>query len=234
METNPGPTRKAKYPCTVCNRAVTRSDRGILCDKCSLWTHADCCQVNPEQYEQLAALGDTDTWLCPACCFSALPYTDCSHLSSTNISGVNPVNTSIFLLETSDSAYRSPSARGLSCTLLNARSIVNKTLDLHALLTNDHLDLVAVTETFLSDDVNNSELVDCSKHRVFRRDRDRHGRGVMVIVNSNLPAVRREDFETECEIIWIELMRRKMPILFGVFYRPPNTAANLSQLRCSL
>ena len=99
---------------------------------------------------------------------------------------------------------------------------------------NDQLDILAITETFLSDDVNDSELADCSKYRVFRRDRNRHGGGVMVIVRGNLPAVRRKDLETECEVIWIELIRRNKPILFGVYYRPPNTAANLSQLRCSL
>jgi hypothetical protein len=39
----------------------------------------------------------------------------------------------------------------------------------------------------------------------------------MVIVGNNLPAVRRK---AECEIIWIELVRRIRPVLFGVYYRP--------------
>lgn len=81
-------------------------------------------------------------------------------------------------------------------------------LDLHTLLESDQLDILAVTETFLSDNVIDSKLVDCSKYRVFRSDRDQHGGRVMVIVHSNLPAVRRKDLETECEIIWIELSRK--------------------------
>ena len=100
-----------------------------------------------------------------------------------------------------------------------------KILDLHTLVAKDQPDILAVTETFLSNNVNDSELVDCSKYRVFRKDRDRRGGGVMVMVRSNLmnlPAARRKDLETDCEIIWIELLRRNKPVLFGVYSRPPN------------
>lgn len=61
----------------------------------------------------------------------------------------------------------------------------------------------------------------------------------MVMVCSNLPACMQRggsnyDLETEYEIIWIELMRRNKPILFGVYYRPLNPSADLSQLCRSL
>ena len=49
--------------------------------------------------------------------------------------------------------------------MLEAESI--KLLDLHTLIANDQLDIQAVTETFLSNDVNDSVLNDCSKYGSF-------------------------------------------------------------------
>ena len=56
---------------------------------------------------------------------------------------------------------------------------MNKKLDLDALLATENLDILAVTETFLGEDINNSEFSE--GYSVFRRDRDRrsdaHGQG---------------------------------------------------------
>ena len=68
----------------------------------------------------------------------------------------------------------------LNC--MNACSIVNKRWDLQALLTSEKVDVVAITETFLSEDILNSELVDETSFTVFRRDRNRHGGGVMLVL----------------------------------------------------
>lgn len=74
--------------------------------------------------------------------------------------------------------------------------------------------------------VNLFQLLQCIKYNV------ESSGGVVVIMHSNPTSVRR--LETDCEIIWIELKWRNKHILFGVYYCPPNTAANLSQLCCSL
>ena len=133
IELNPGPT----CPCTKCDKAVRARDRGIQCDKCDEWTHAKCCHVNHKQYRRMSSLGESEEWLCPSCCLSTLPFADCSQLSS-NISGDTTFNTS------SASEITTPprtTTHGLACTVLNARSIVNKRHDLHALLTSEHLDI---------------------------------------------------------------------------------------------
>ena len=64
--------------------------------------------------------------------------------------------------------------RTLKCCLLNARSVVNKSLNVQAYLHSESLDVLAVTETFLSDAISDGELVG-SGYSVYRRDRDRHG-----------------------------------------------------------
>ena len=80
---------------------------------------------------------------------------------------------------------------------------MNKKLDLDALLATENLDILAITETFLGEDINNSEFSE--GYSVFRRDRDRHGGGVMLMVREDIPAIRRQDLETNCEVLWVEL-----------------------------
>ena len=57
----------------------------------------------------------------------------------------------------------------------------------------------------------------------------------MVFVRDSLSAVRRQDLETECELLWIKLSSNISKILFGVFYRPPSSTSDyLSHLEISL
>ena len=97
-----------------------------------------------------------------------------------------------------------------------------------------NVDIVAVTETFLDDTILSSQF--CPKHYIcFRKDRDRHGGGVLILIKSSIPAVRRSEFESHCEIIWIQLSTSDGPLLFGVFYRPPNSGISaLSELNTAI
>ena len=115
-----------------------------------------------------------------------------------------------------------PPFPGLSCMCLNARSIVNKNLDLLVMLDANRMHILAVSETFLDDNILNSEL-GCSSYTIFRSDRDRQGGGVMLLVHNIIPATRRFDLEPDCEILWPELHMQSTSILFGVYYRPPRT-----------
>ena len=122
----------------------------------------------------------------------------------------------------------------LQCMMLNARSIVSKRLDLFAILEAEQPDVLAVTETFLSAEILDSEITS-GDYNIFRVDRNRRGGGVMVYVKSVIPAVRRHDLETACELLWVELSSVTSKVLLGVFYRPPDSPADyLSQLEISL
>lgn len=92
----------------------------------------------------------------------------------------------------------------LQCCSLNARSVMNKKLDIQALLVEERLDVLAVTETFLGDEILDSELLG-GDYTIFRRDRNRHGGGVMLYVKNSISAIRRRDLETNCEVLWVEL-----------------------------
>ena len=124
----------------------------------------------------------------------------------------------------------------LSCVSFNSRSIVNKRLELSSLLALKSYELVAITETFLDSTINNSEIFS-DTFNVQSRDRSRHGGGVLLAVHQGLCCIRRTDFETDCEILWCELIATKpfSRVLVGVFYRPPSSDIDyLKELERSL
>ena len=81
---------------------------------------------------------------------------------------------------------------------------------------------IAITETFLGPDIPSSEIFPPEYH-VFRKDRSRHGGGVLLAVRSFIPTVHKTDFESNClpELLWAELSLPSGKLLVGVYYRPP-------------
>ena len=88
-------------------------------------------------------------------------------------------------------------------------------------------DILAFTETWLNPSVPTNDLTIDSYRIPERKDRqgDSHG-GVILYVKNNIHYTRRQDLELRgVESIWIELTLKHKHILFGVFYRPPNSEA---------
>ena len=154
---------------------------------------------------------DDSPWFCPACFASEFPYHQTSKLSYADTS----VSTQI----PPPSWNRSSS---VSCLCMNARSIVNKTSDLLALLDSRSLDLIAITETFIGPDIPSSEIFPPEYH-VFRKDYSRHGGGVLLAVCSFISTVHRVDLESNCilELLWADLSLPSGKLLVGVYYQPP-------------
>ena len=76
------------YPCSQCTQPVRINQRGILCDRCDLWTNAKCCGVSNEDY--LAISEDQFEWLCPQCQLLELPSGNCDSVMNPSI--VTPLN----------------------------------------------------------------------------------------------------------------------------------------------
>ena len=103
----------------------------------------------------------------------------------------------------------------LQCICFNTRSLLPKHYDLLGYLSSLSVDIVVMTETFLDNFVLSSQF--CPSHFTpFRRDRDQHGGEVLILIKSSIPAIRRADLETHCEMLWIEIQTRRNPLLFGV------------------
>lgn len=114
----------------------------------------------------------------------------------------------------------------LSFVQYNVQSIAPKLDILHAEL--HAFDILAFTETWLSTSTLTSDLLLQSYHPPERKDRveDRHG-GVMLYVKEGLHYRRRQDLEPRgIECLWIEITNKHKHVLFGLFYRPPNSDAN--------
>ena len=97
-----------------------------------------------------------------------------------------------------------------------------------------HIDVLGITESFLDFDVLDSEVCP-PNYTVYRRDRDRHGGGVMLLVRESFLVHKRPDLETSCELVWVELCTKRGPLFLGVFYRPPKSdVTTLQELNNSL
>ena len=118
----------------------------------------------------------------------------------------------------------------LSFVHYNVQSFAPKMHQLYADLSS--FDVLAFTETWLDNNTLTSDIGLSNYQIPFRKDRltDRHG-GVLVYVKDTITARRKQDLEVnDIECVWIELKVKHKPILFGVFYRPPNS--NASVLSC--
>ena len=221
---NPGPPAETGvFPCTLCGQNVGDDDAAICCDSCEKWSHIWCGGgVSLDEYNRMVDHPDDDLWFCPSCYASELPYRDCSIFSLSGYSQSSNPNT-----------IATPSPECLKCVCLNARSIVNKAPDLKAMTDVANPHVIAVTESFLDDEILNSELFH-HDYLVLRRDRNRHGGGVLLAVHTSIPAIRRYDLETDCELLWAELTLLSRKMLVGVYYRPPGSSCDsLYELRRS-
>ena len=133
----------------------------------------------------------------------------------------------ILLLLVSNDVQQNPGptsgSNALHISSFNARSIVNKRLDLQAYVTLVNSAFIAITETWLHNNIDDNELLPNS-YNIHRKDRESRGGGVLLAVKSNISCFRRCDLEeSDCE-----LLRGKIPFkdsssyFFGVFYRPPS------------
>ena len=154
------------FPCGLCGEAVFDQDKAICCDSCGKWIHVSCDQYFTE---------DGYDYLVQ-----------------------NPSSDPWFCSACIEEPAEDPSGcrrSTLQCVCFNARSLFPKRYDLLGYLSSVNVDIVAVTETFLDDTILSSQF--CPKHYIcFRKDRDRHGGGVLILIKSSIPAVRRPEFES--------------------------------------
>ena len=56
-----------RWSCSICNRNVTETMKGIRCDSCKKWCHIKCDGTSAEEYENMAINENDDTWHCLYC-----------------------------------------------------------------------------------------------------------------------------------------------------------------------
>ncbi|ELU10884.1 hypothetical protein CAPTEDRAFT_199384 [Capitella teleta] len=122
----------------------------------------------------------------------------------------------------------------LNCLYLNARSVKsvtnerNKPVELQHILSTFEVHLVAITETWLTEDVLDSEVLP-QNMQCHRKDRSEtrqsvRGGGLLLGIDNRLPSRRRPDLECECEILVCEISGlSRVNIAIILVYRPPSS-----------
>ena len=106
----------------------------------------------------------------------------------------------------------------------NIQSILNKVDLIGSELRN--FNIICLTETWLGPNTTD-EALRIDDYTLYRRDRptDNHG-GVCVYIKEDIYSRRRTDLELpHVECVWVEINIHHKKILFGTFYRPPNSPA---------
>lgn len=102
---------------------------------------------------------------------------------------------SILLLLVSNDVQQNPGpssgSNALRISSFNARSIVNKRLDLQAHVTLVNADFIAITETWLHNNIDYNELLPDS-YNIHRKDRESRGGGVLLAVKFQTSRPRRK------------------------------------------
>ena len=92
----------------------------------------------------------------------------------------------------------------------------------------NHLDVITVSETWLSESDSNDSIHLSNFHPPIRLDRpnDPHG-GVAIYIKNNLICKPRGDLHVDgLEAVWVETKLNQNSLLIGSYYRPPNSPVN--------
>ncbi len=123
-------------------------------------------------------------------------------------------------------ATRTDCASELRILHINVNSITawSRLQDLEVLKTSENIDIICINESKLSSAISDADVRLSGFHDPVRRDRTRHGGGVMVYIRDTLEFRRRTDLEcNDLEIIFIEaFVTKSRSIVLGTCYRSPS------------
>ena len=248
IEENPGP-RKPKYPCGTCGKAVTWKQKGIRCDNsvCQQWYHIDCQNMRSTMYEHMNS--SNCSWECLTCAFPNFSTTlfdlhsTCSSNSFTclseddsqtdHLSPGPPLASSSPTISRSEKPNRHTCRRPLRILNINCQSLINKKEEFDALLDSTHCDIIFGTESWLHNDIRDNEVFPPG-YVFYRKDRNQgRGGGVFIGISDNIISSRVQDFETNCEILWVKIDTATSKSLYVAAYYKPS-ASDLPSLEDNL
>ena len=103
---------------------------------------------------------------------------------------------------------------------MNTRSIVNKLTKFHSLIYSKGYDIIAITETWLSDNVLDQEIIPTG-YTIYHKDRSCRRGGVMLAVKHSIPS-HTLDIPTDLEALCVQIGNTDSVTLCLV-YIPPNS-----------
>ena len=229
--------KSCKFPCGVCSHRVQWNSKAIQCDECSVWFHVKCMGMGWQIFHANEEHKNYN-WVCyncGQCNVGGSGYTNNSIELSNSFESLaslpqstNPFKTqsttTLPLKSTKRSRNKTVHVNNMKVIVVNLNSLVSvkKRALFTAMIDRVNPDAVLGTETKLSSDFNTAEL-SLPNFKVFRKDRNIRGGGVLIAVRNTFTSIEIDTDET-CELLWVKVqdVRRKFKTtIFGCFYNPP-------------
>lgn len=116
------------------------------------------------------------------------------------------------------------SAQNLSFLNVNCRNTVNKSVLLEAWFFTHEPDIAVLPETWLSNNVSDSEIVP-KNYMCFHKNRERRREGFAIIIKAPLHHVRMPEISA-VDSIFCTIYVNKMRYVIGAIYRPPDSTVS--------
>ena len=122
--------------------------------------------------------------------------------------------------------------KGLHFLHLNINSLLPKVDELRNIAEKTRASVIGITESKLDSSIFDSEI-NIAGYDVLRKDRNRHGGGVVCYIRNDLSFNVLSAFPLEIENIFIDILLPKAkPFTVGLFYRPPSDSNFLDSISC--
>ena len=114
---------------------------------------------------------------------------------------------------------------------MNINSIRGKKLELLAFLDFHQPHVVAIQETKIDSSIETSELLlETCPYSVYRKDRNIHGGGVMLLVHKDISHMPITELENDSESIWVKVFANKTSHFVASWYGQPGSTNEEFQL----
>ena len=220
-------------PCGICDRTVGWEDRGVECETCARWFHASCQNIGSQSYVDLGA--SSTSWHCELCGapnYSSVAF-DLHGVEQETAAQSSPLKTN-FSFNSNESFHPGHSStptrqtqqnknrqRPLRILNVNFQSAKGKTAAITHLIDSLRPDILIGCETWLDPTISSSENFPPG-YKIYRKDRNRHGGGVLIAVSDSLTNMEEPTLShSSCEILWIKVkLKNAKDLLIGSYYRP--------------
>ena len=120
---------------------------------------------------------------------------------------------------------------GLKLISINRNSIRGKKLDLLAFLEIHQPHVVAIQETKIDSSIAASELLpETCQYDVFRKDRNLHGGGMMLLIHKDFPHMPLTELKHNFGLVWAKIFANKTSHYVASWYRQPGGSCEEFQL----
>ena len=199
---NPGPLN---YPCKIGKKNTQKNQKRLYCNACRLWFHVRPCCLQMAEGTYNTEKGKDD-WTCVSC-------------KPRDGYSMSPPLTS----EQFDKIKRDLSVPGLKICHLNVDRLLYRFAEVKQLLHETRLDILAIIETKLDSNTSDSE-VNVDGCITARKDRNKHGGGVLIYYRDNIISHNEDKFgkRQELEALWINICCQSQTWLIDCVYQPPD------------